>query len=30
MIEEPDTMQEQILAVFGWKIESGVLQKIKR
>ena len=27
MIEEPDTMQEQILAVFGWKIESGVLQK---
>ena len=28
MIEEPDTIQEQILAAFGWKTSSGVLQKI--
>ncbi len=27
MVEEPDTIQEQILAAFGWKVESGVLQK---
>jgi transposase len=29
IIEEPDSIQEQILAVFGWKIDSGVLQKIR-
>ena len=28
MIEEPDSLQEQIMAAFGWKTESGVLQKI--
>ena len=27
MVEEPDEEQAQILAAFGWKIESGVLQK---
>lgn len=30
MVEEPDSIQEQILAAFGWKVESGVLQKIRR
>lgn len=28
MLEEPDSIQEQILKAFGWKIESGVLQKL--
>ncbi len=28
MLEDPDSIQEQILKAFGWKIESGVLQKL--
>jgi transposase len=27
MLEEPNSTQGQILAAFGWKVESGVLQK---
>jgi transposase len=27
MLEEPDSIQKQILAVFGWKVAGGVLQK---
>ena len=29
MLEEPDKLQSQIIQAFGWKTESGVLQKIK-
>jgi hypothetical protein len=29
MIEDPTPEQEQILAVFGYKIESGVSQRLK-
>ncbi|GBE13311.1 hypothetical protein BMS3Abin13_01611 [bacterium BMS3Abin13] len=28
MLEEPDEIQAQIMQAFGWKIDSGVLQKI--
>jgi len=28
MIEEPDELQRQIMQAFGWKVSSGVLQKI--
>ena len=28
ILEEPDEMQAQIMEAFGWKIDSGVLQKI--
>ena len=28
ILEEPDSIQEKILAAFGWKVASGVLQKM--
>ena len=28
ILEEPDGIQEKILAAFSWKVASGVLQKI--
>lgn len=28
ILEEPDELQTQILQTFGWKIDSGVFQKL--